>query len=299
MEIFHRIWADVQRHPDFKTAIDRLHFPYKYTNNIVGKHVHFEISENHPHWPQIRELAARYDAFSPVSVRVKYSAAEIAAAPWLSVRATRHTGYPQPEDEYQYQVYDANDYCDRCGIHPTQAAPFRLKSAPTVRDSFRQLNWVFDEFFVTSQVRELFDDAGIRGVGYGPCIHHSSGRPLESVSQLLVLDVLPPSLVTSELYTVTCRPDNEEGPAKASGGRLRYADDYPYCGRVKYHWPLLGQTTYAAEAFRHAADIVKSHEWFGSGGSASREVLVSQKVCRLLIDHKLRGVSFVPVVLTG
>ena len=180
MEVFHRIWADVLRKPDFKTAIDSLHFPYKYSDDIVGKRVFFEISENHPLWPQIRELAERYDVFAPMDVRVKYSNADIASAEWLSMGATRHTGYPQPEDEYQYQVYDPNDYCDRCGIHPTQAAPFRLKLAPTVRDSFRQLNWVFDEFFVTPQVRELFDRAGITGVGYGPCIQHSSGRPLEA-----------------------------------------------------------------------------------------------------------------------
>jgi hypothetical protein len=297
MEIFHRICADVQRKPDFKMAIDRLHLPYKYTDDIVGKNVYFEISENHPLWPQIRELAARYDVFCTIPVRVQYSKAEIRAAAWLSIGATRHTGYPQPEDEYQYQVYDPDDYCDRCGVHPTQRAPFRFRSESKGRDSFLQLNWVFDEFFVRPEVRELFDDAGVTGVGYGPCIHNSSGRPLKSLSQLLIRNVLIPGLVTTELNTVTCKPNNEEGTAKSYGGRLRYPPDYPYCGRVKYHRPLLRQTTYAAEVLRDAPDIVKSHEWFGSGGSASREVLISQKVCRLIIDHKLRGLSFVPVVL--
>jgi hypothetical protein len=297
MEIFHRICADVKRHPPFKTAMDRLQFPYQYTDNIVGKNIHFEISENHPLWPQIRELAARYDAFCGMPVRVQYSRADIVTAAWLRIGPTRHRGYPQPEDDYQYQIYDPDGYCDRCGIRTTQRAPFRFKSEPKGRDSFLQLNWVFDEFFVRPEVRELFAGAGVTGVGYGPCIHHSSGRRLESLSQLFVLTVLPPGLVTTELSTVTCKPNNEEGPAKSYGGRLRYSHDYPYCGRVKYHWPLLGQTTYAAETFRDAPDIVKSHEWFGSGGSASREVLISQKVGRLIIDHKLRGLSFVPVAL--
>lgn len=297
MEIFHRICADAKRHPQFKTAIDRLGFPYRYTDNAAGQNVHFEISENHALWPRIRELATRYDAFCAMGVRVQYSRADISGAAWLSIGATRHRGYPQPEDEYQYQVYDPNGYCDRCGIHPTQRAPFRFKSEPKGPDSFLQLNWVFDEFFVRPEVRKLFDDAGVTGVDYGTCIRHSSGRPLESLSQLLILSVLPPGLVTTELNTVTCRPNNEEGPVKSYGGRLRYSDDYPYCGRVKYHWPLLGQTTYAAETFRDAPDIVKSHEWFGSGGSASREVLVSQKVCRLIIDHKLRGLALSPVAL--
>ena len=297
MEVFHRICADVERKPQFKTAIDRLAVPYKYTDDIVGKRVYFEISASHPLWPQIRELATRHDAFCPVAVRVQYTKADIAGAAWLSIVATRHRGYPQPEDDYQYQVYDPQGYCDRCGIHPTQKAPFRFKSEPTGRDDFLQLNWAFDEFFVRPEVRELFDDAAVTGIGYGPCIHHSSGRPLESLFQLLIRNVLPPGLVTTDLNTVTCQPDNEEGPDRSHGGRLRYPADYPYCGRVKYQWPQLGQNTYATETFMDAADIVKSHEWFGSGGSASREVLVSQKVCSLIIDHKLRGLSFVPVVL--
>jgi hypothetical protein len=66
---------------------------------------------------------------------------------------------------------------------------------------------------------------------------------------------------------------------------------------LKYHRPLLNQTTYTAEVFTKAPDIVKSHEWFGSGGSAFREVLVSQKVARLIIGHKLGGIRFVPVAL--
>lgn len=169
-------------------------------------------------------------------------------AAWLSIGATRHRGYPQPEDDYQYQVYDPNGYCDRCGIRTTQRTPFRFKSEPKGRDSFLQLNWVFDEFFVRPEVSKLFDDAGVTGVGYGPCIHHSSGRRLESLSQLLILNVLAPGLDTAELNTVTCQPNNEEGPVKSYGGRHRYPPDYPYCGRVKYHRPVLGQTTYSARS---------------------------------------------------
>lgn len=297
MEIIHRICADVKRHPEFKTAIDKLQLSYQYTDDIVGQNVHFEISENHPLWPRIQELATRYDAFCAMAVRVQYSKADIAGAAWLSIGVTRHRGYPQPEGEYQHQVYDPDGYCDRCGIHPTQKAPFRFKSEPKGRDSFLQLNWVFDCFFVMPEVTGIFADAGVTGVGYGPCIHHSSGRRLESLTQLLVPHVLPAGLMTTELNRVTCKPNNEEGPVKSYGGRLRYPPDYPYCGRVKYHWPL--QTTYAAEIFRDAPDVVKSHEWFGSGGSASREVVISQKVCRLIIDHRLRGLSFAPVALEG
>ena len=80
MEVFRRICADVKRNPQFKTAMDRLGFPYESTNDIAGEMVYFEISENHPLWPPIRELAVRYQAFCAMAVRVEYSRADIAGA---------------------------------------------------------------------------------------------------------------------------------------------------------------------------------------------------------------------------
>jgi hypothetical protein len=46
-------------------------------------------------------------------------------------------------------------------------------------------------------------------------------------------------------------------------------------------------------------DVVKSHEWFGSGASAHRLGLVSQRFRRAVATAKWRGVSFEPVELVG
>jgi hypothetical protein len=156
---------------------------------------------------------------------------------WYQLYATGHFGYPQPESGYALATYDST-YCDRCGIGGVQRIPFRFRSEPKVRHSqFLQLNWVFDEFFVRPEVEAGLKEAGITGVTFGPALHHSTGRPLETIQQLTISSVLSAALDTVGLQPVTCKPDNEEGPPWYGGGQPRYSPDYPYCGRVKHHWP--------------------------------------------------------------
>ena len=210
------------------------------------------------------------------------------ASEWFNVGATSHFGYPQPEGSYARTTYDVAGYCDRCGIGGVQRHPFRFRSEPKAsRSQFLQLNWVFDELFVRPEVQTVFEREGVSGVGFGPALHHRTGRALESIQQLIVLTILPPGLQTEGLQTVTCKPDNEEAASESFGGPKRYPPDYPFCGRVKYHWP---QTLrFARGTFAEAPDVAKSHEWFGSGGAADRAILVSQRIVDLIKAHKWRG----------
>jgi len=218
--------------------------------------------------------------------------------PWYHLLATGHFGYPQPEDAYASMVYDPSTYCDRCGIGGVQCNPFRFRSEPRARHSqFLQLNWVFDEFFVRPEVTIGFKEAGITGVSFGRAIHHRTGQTLESIQQLTVLSVLPPVLERAGLQMVTCKPDNEEGGPWHAGGQPRYPPDYPYCGRAKYHWPRV--LRFCRESFVRVPDVVKSFEWFGSGGSAARAILVSERVVDTIAKHRWRGVKCRLVELAG
>jgi hypothetical protein len=113
----------------------------------------------------------------------------------------------------------------------------------------------------------------------------------------VVAAVLPPALDTAGLQAVTCKPDNEEGPPWHAGGRPRYPPDYPYCGRVKYHWPK--GLRFRGGPFLGAPDVVKTGEWFGSGGAAARAVLVSQRAAELVRGNHWRGVTLRVVTLVG
>lgn len=214
---------------------------------------------------------------------------------WYELYATGHFGYPQPENGYALAIYDAS-YCDRCGIGGVQRIPFRFRSEPKSRHSqFIQLNWVFDELFVRPEVAAAVTEAGITGVTFGPVLHHKTGRALETIQQMMVSSTLPAALDFDSLQPVTCKPDNEEGPPWHGGGQPRYSPDYPQCGRVKYHRPQGHALRFRRQAFAWAPDIVKSLEWFGSGGSASQAMLASERAVGIIEEHRWRGVKWCKV----
>jgi hypothetical protein len=73
----------------------------------------------------------------------------------------------------------------------------------------------------------------------------------------------------------------------------------PKCGTLKYHPTGIGMHSFHREIFKNAPDIVKTHEVLGWGHSASRLIIVNQKVYQLITQNKLdKGLVFEPVLLT-
>jgi len=299
MKINHRI---ALRHDEpFWREIDRLGLDYERgdPNNVL----HFAISvlnvtEDQPEWPEVQRLVAKYGLGSH-SVSSCFTKAELDAAEWLELSALGHHGYPQPEDDYHPATYDESDYCPICGMGGVQNAPFRLRAEPrALHSQFVQLNWIFDEFFIRHEVREGLRGADITGIDSLAPVLHKKARPSEQVAQMVVKTTLRPALDPTGLQPVTCKPQNEEWH---SGQQLRPAEleGRPYCGRVKYHSMRKGSFRFDRNAFAGAPDVVKSHEWFGSGGSAHRLVIVSQRFRQTVVTAKWRGVSFEPIELFG
>jgi hypothetical protein len=203
-------------------------------------------------------------------VRTRFSSQEIAVARWLGLEPDWHYGYPQPKElEFGYleATYDLTEYCDRCGSGLHQKAPFQMRGEPRWgRRSILQLNWVFDEYFVTPGVRRAVFEP--RGVASRP-VTNPRGDQLRTVVQLHIAEEV--GLQTDGLAQATCGA----------------------CGRIKYlpvtRGPLPPLTS---EPTGHLA---KTRELFGSGASAFREVITSQALRRDLESGKIRGASFVPI----
>ena len=210
--------------------------------------------------------------------------------------ACGHHGYPQPDDSYEKLVYA--QCCLRCGIHGNQSGPFRLgRSQRAPHSSFMQLNWVFDAFFVTREVAAGIRAAGISGVSFGPVLDHRSGNALGDRVQLLVSEVIA-CVEATDFSTVTCRPNNEESAVLAivrsgmmGAGEPRFPPSTPYCGGVKYHPPKKALAI-NPDALRNAPDIFQSGEWFGSGCSAHRTTLASERFVALVNERGWRGLEF-------
>lgn len=216
---------------------------------------------------------------------------------WYQI-STGHFGYPQPEDTYLEETYDLTAGCATCEIGKKLRNAFRFSTEPKARHSqFLGLNWVFDEVFVQDVVRRVFEEQSVTGVDFARPVRHKTGEPLGTIYHMSVSTILPPALRADRLETEKCEMPKD--PAllkflKANGSRLVRG---PFCGAVKFNYPQgdENQIAMSATGLVRAPDVARMNEWFGSGGSAGRPVLVSQRVKDIVDRMKWRGLTFSPI----
>lgn len=229
-----------------------------------------DLDEADPKWPEIKAILD--DCGVITCVRTEFTVGEVLAAQWLHVGAW-HNGYPMPDDDFGYLdlTYDLSEYCERCGIGAKQKGPFRIRGEPKWGTrAVMQLNWVFDEVFVRPEIwRTFFFPLGIE---CRPVLAHKKETELKTVVQLRIDTVLDAELELKEHPFDVCE----------------------FCQRKKYlpfprgRFPAMTRSVQGVHA-------VKSKEWFGSGASAHRAVLISGDVVRQLVDAKTRGADFTPL----
>lgn len=218
---------------------------------------------------------------------------------WYHI-STGQFGYPQPEDSYLDETYDLTDGCPTCEIGKRLKNQFRFRSEPKAKHSqFLGLNWVFDEIFVRDVVKSIFEDEQVIGVKFTKPILHKTGQPLKTIYHMLVDTVLPPSLNADGLKSEKCERPKDPGMIKfleASGSSLVKG---PFCGSTKYNYPRGDNEliTMFESTFSSMPDVVRMSEWFGSGGTASRPILVSERVKEIVNRMKWRGLIFRPIKL--
>lgn len=226
----------------------------------------FDISESDPKWADAARLAAKFKAIEIITTR--FTELELASARYLGIFASSHRGYPEPSQGmgYMEETFDLSDHCSRCGIGCRQVRPFRAKKLPRLGNSLMQLNWVFDEFFVSPEVwARIFEP---RGIGCQPVLlDGSEGKIHKSIVQLEISEQI--DLELSESDAVNC----------------------PRCGRPK--WPVSLRGFLPKPGATRAA-IFKSSQFFGNGADAFRFVLVSNSLYRVIKESCLRGLEFYP-----
>ncbi|MBN1588625.1 MAG: hypothetical protein JW888_03840 [Pirellulales bacterium] len=229
------------------------------------------VGESHPAWRELHALFRKWDAL--VSIETKFTKAELQSADYLYMRATWHNGYPMPDNDFGYReiTYDLREYHEKKGTGAIQKAPFHLRQEPgwSRRDIF-ELNWVHDEFFVRPKVwRDVFQPFGIET---WPVIHHGTGKVLKKVVQLKITKTAGSCL---------------NMPKSAPGEKCPAPVGKKYYGWCRGFFPAFEK--------RPKAPILKSREYFGSGGSAWHAVIVSGELYRAIVDAKVKGLTFMPL----
>lgn len=275
MEIWHRVGFNGDSQPDFKEAIERLGIEYKTSSlphHRIGL-VYFDITESNSHWSDIQGLIQAYGA-SDVYQTV-FDNTEILEAQWLRLIPTFEHGYPQPEDTWVTNPINYADHCPECGTF-RQVSSFQLKKEPNLgKHDFMTLIWG-SALFCTPKVLKELEAHHIQGYEVWKAIIHQTDLPSQKVSQLFIPTVAKPGLVrVDDLKREYCST----------------------CHTTKYYPHMKGIMYLKREAIVPGVDFLESHEWFGDGHAAYREILVSNKVARLILEKGWQGVALKVVEL--
>lgn len=208
---------------------------------------------------------------------------------------TTQFGYPQPENDFSYidKTYDTSRACLTCKIGLKQKDEFRFKSEPKIKNKhqFLGLNWVFDEIFVTQEVKDVFEKELVTGIRFSQPIINKTGKFIEGLYQLRVDNLVSNGLLTENLNTENCEMIKEESMLKflkASNSKLIQG---PFCGQTKYNFPQGdNHLTFKADAFEDITDFARLDYYFGSGSSANKPIIISEKVKQIIDRENWKGV---------
>lgn len=272
MDIWHRVTFNKYDAVDEK--IESLGIKYKKTLGFQGYYlITFQITESDHRWPRVAELVQLKGRRSLVDTI--FTKDEILTAEWVRLIPVFEQGYPQPYTTWVTNPINYKSHCPTCGAFQ-QAASFHLKKEPHLgKQDFMSLFWAYALFCAPHVFNEL-EVHGIRGYEKWDAIIHKTEVSSQKVSQLYIPTVANPGLVrTGDLKHEVCSA----------------------CGVTKYYPHMRGVMCLARTALTPGVDILQTHEWFGSGHSAYREILVSNKFAKLILEIGWRGIRLKVVEL--
>jgi len=266
---------------DYKEDLGCVIPTFKYT-------IQFYLYEDDFNFGLIKQEIGKY--LEPQVIGTEYEKADIRNADWFIINTGAYQ-YPQPENDFGYlkATFNLNNYCKWCGIGKIQNAAYRLKTEPKQHNNqFWGLHWDFDAIFVRQEARNILEREKITGIHFSNPVLHKKNTPIEGFYQLHIDTVLNKGFDKYNTKTITCKLSNEENCNADPATK--------YCGRIKYHHPMIGGYLFDKNIFDNQYDIVETNEYFGSGGSANRLQIVSKKFKTIIEDNKLKGLSFIPVM---
>lgn len=279
MEIWHRISFNTTLNPNLLEKITNLGINYKKEQlpdlgnlGIGGEFIYFDIQQNHHNWTALCSLITKYKV-SDIS-QTFFSEKELLESKWLRLIPTFEQGYPQPEGTWVRNPINYQNVCPQCGIFE-QKSPFTIKKELNLgKKDFMTLYWTY-VIFCTTKVLDSLKVNLIEGYEVWPVILKKTKLPSQLISQLYIPTITRPGLLDTELKKTIC----------------------PTCGTVKFYPHTRGVMHYKKNALNTHVDMQQSYEWFGSGHSAYREIIISNKLGQLILKNKWQGVQLKKVKL--
>lgn len=271
MEIKHRISFDSRQNEPFIRLLMGIGIKYKSIEMPGGDNqfIYFDINESDPLWPEVSPLVQAYHVLDGYDTF--FTQDEILNAEWVRLISTYSEGFPQPYNTWVTNPINYKKFCRECGTFE-QESSFHIKREPNLRgNDFMTINWAVSAFFCTPKVKKEFEIRQIKGFEVWNVIIHKTQASSQRIFQLFV----PNETSTGLLNTEVLVPKN-----------------CPQCNITKYSHHRRGIMQFKRIAMNWDFDIIRTSEWFGAGGDAYQEILISNRVVRTITDNGWKGVRF-------
>ncbi|HAL16000.1 MAG TPA: hypothetical protein DCP32_04370 [Anaerolineaceae bacterium] len=270
MKILHRISINSVKDAELMSVVTKFNIDHTAIASPSGgsQLVTFVIEETNDRWPVISRLVSIRGAVD--LAETFFSDEEIRTAEWLRLISTFEQGYPQPKMDWPLKQSSRELLCAKCVTYK-QIAPMRVAKEPHMgKKSFMSLIWE-NEIFCTPEVFRGLEEIQAKGYEEWDVLIHKTGQISEKVRQLFIPAIAGLGvLVEDDLNRTTC----------------------PTCGTTKYYPHVKGAMRIKREALIPDTDFLLTNEWFGHGLLAWREILISSRIAKLILDKKWSGVRF-------
>lgn len=238
-----------------------------------------EISENIPDFKEIKNFLDSKEN-KIIQCRVEYSKKELSEAKYLRLWLKRYSGYPQPEgidtkNSYISYTYDITNFCTQCGAGLVQKDSFYVKkSSDLAKIKFGGLYWVYDTFFITNELRDMFINEKFSGIEFLPVKNITTKQIIDNIVQMKINTIFPSKLNYEVEKLIDCKHCAQKRALKKSDSEIFSSND-------------------VLKSLDN--DFYLSQEFTGDGLLCCRHVLISNRVYKFLIENKIKNICAEPV----
>lgn len=266
MEIFHRISFNASNKNSLLSWILDNGIKYKSIKLPLdgGLLTSFDFSETDPRWKELSKILDQIKAVDIIDTF--FTEQEIRMAQFVRLIPVAEIGYPQPESTWSRDHQNYIGYCSKCGTY-IDKENFRIRKNLTLeKRDFASLYWTYS-LLSSKIVCNDFQEAGFKGFNCRDVFIHTTNLP-SGIMELAISKTPQALLIDGELLNP------------------KICDQ---CGTKKYLPHMKGVMKFNKRIFNMQYDLFQTHEWFGSGHAAYREVIISNRVANMILDKKWKG----------
>ncbi|HBB14558.1 MAG TPA: hypothetical protein DCZ76_09810 [Treponema sp.] len=239
----------------------------------------FEISDSAPYFNDVINFMNAKLKDEP-QIRCEYSKKELAEAKYLRIYLKRYSGYPQPEaidvkNSYVNYTFDITNFCTDCGSGLVQNDSFYLKKSFNIEKiRFGGVYWIYDTFFITTELRDWFIKEKFTGIEFIPVKNIRTKQTVDNIVQLKINAIFPEKLEFDTKEVINCKSCNTIKKLKKNDSEIFAPKD------------ILKDLD---------KDFYLSKEFTGGGLLCCQYVLISNRVYKFFVDNKIKNINAEPI----